>query len=266
MRRKPGRAIEDKAAQSSRASPGTSDDLVRPWSRLPSSTANNDDWASFKSDAYGHIVDAIRAIDRKFANEPRARVDHLRALRREHHLLIVADRIRRTFRPPEKATGRELRQAAEFVLDRSDFIASGVGHAPPRTRLEENMLVSARVNWHKLMRRAGSHAELRGGWRQYRGILRGAAPLFRKLERPELTRKERGSILRDHIKDRIEQLVEISREAMRREDFKLTRRQHLLVRDLEGLLERARNCVRMETRSSSRAEDPADDSKSVGDG
>lgn len=225
-------------------------DPFDPWSELPAWSADEEEWLDFKSRIYGEMVEVIRTVDLQFADDPRVRVERLRELRREHHLIVIADRVRRESQSPRPLTGKDLRLAAEFILDRSDFIASGIERAQPRSRREENMLLSARVNWHKLMRQAGARAELRGGWHQYRGGIRGGATLFKKIASPELTPKARGRILRDYINDRVEQLLDIANEAMRRQECALTRRQRLIIRDLEGLRQRTRNCVRMEAEES----------------
>jgi len=200
-----------------------SDWLIRRFrAPFPSPASNDGVWSDFKRHIYGEFVDAIRRTDRAFADEPHLRAQKIRELRREHHLIVVADRIRRNAAEPRALPAEELRKAAAFVLDRSDHVAApGAEPAGPRSHAEENMLTSARVNWHKLMKRAGSPAELRGGRDSGTPDLRGATLVLKKIRNPRLSAQARGHILRQHVQERLAQLVLVAGEAMSRGDCAL---------------------------------------------
>ena len=209
-------------------------------SRFPTSASDSGAWTNFKRELYDQFVEAIRQIDRAFAQEPHARAQKLRELRREHHLIVIADRIRRT-NEPRDLSGEELKKAAAFVLDRMDHVAAlGVESAGPRSHAEENMLTSARVNWHKLMKRAGSRAELRGGWNSAVQGPRGATALLRRIKNPNLGREERGEILRQHVNERLEQLVSLSGEVLARGDCELSAEDSCLIDEITELARRMR--------------------------
>lgn len=208
--------------------------------RLPDAASDNDHWADFKRAIYGEFVEAIAEIDRAFVQDPHGRVEQLRQLRREHHLIVVADRIRRSPSASADLSGDALREAAAFVLDRSDhLVATGAKRARPRSHAEENMLTSARVNWHKLMRSAGSRAEPRGGWSASPVRLRGATGVLRKIRNPFLGPQKKGEILREHVHARLEQLALLAAEAMR-SDCALSPADRQLIDEVAALARRMR--------------------------
>lgn len=187
--------------------------------RLPAWNAGDALWSDFRRAIFDEVVEAIQETDRRFADDPHARAQKLRELRREHHLIVIAERIRRGPTASRALARGGLRRAASFVLDRSDHIAADGGRvARKRTHLEENMLTSARVNWHKLMRRAGSRAEIRGGWGNAASGLRGTAGVLKKVGNPALSARQRGTILREHIQARLEQLVLLAAQVANRGD------------------------------------------------
>lgn len=206
--------------------------------RLPAWNAGDAPWSDFRRATFDEVVEAIQEIDRRFAGDPHARVQKLRELRREHHLVVIAERIRRGPTASHALARGGLRRAASFVLDRSDHIAADGGRvARKRTHLEENMLTSARVNWHKLMRRAGSRAEIRGGWNEAATGLRGTAGVLKKVRNPALGPAERGKILREHIQARIEQLVRLAGEVAAHGDCSLSTEDSAVI-DVLGTLAR----------------------------
>lgn len=214
------------------------------WRRLPASSATDDDWYSFLQDTAEEFVKLIRRIDEGFDGDPYGRLREIRATRREHHLLIVADRVRREAADGRRLSAVDLRNAAEKVVDRgARLVVAATGTIEPRTRDEERMLASARVHWHKLMHRAGSRSEFRGGWGE-KGGLRGTRVDSARIgrQRPLL----RAQLLREHIRDRLEQLAALSTEICGIPESVVTRQDRLLFRELDLLLERARTAARQD--------------------
>jgi hypothetical protein len=208
------------------------------WQELPDGSLGDDRWSAFKNDAHDEFLTLIQQADRDFASEPSRRLERIRQLRREHHLIAIADRVRKSSPCPGELSGRDLRKAAEFILDRGAYIsASGHPSTKPRDISEENMVLSARVSWHKIMRRAGSPAESRGGWRA-RKTIRGNAAILRKISARGLTPENRAEILREHIEEKVEQLLRVAREVVIVGGCKLPRQDRLIIRELEGLLVR----------------------------
>ena len=206
------------------------------WSELPDGGSSEDDWSTFKNKAYAELIERIQQVDQKYAHEPRARVDGIRELRREHHLLVIADRVRRSSASPQDYSGNDLRRSAEFILDRTAYMTADEGAATqPRSRLEDKMVLSARVNWHKLMRRAGSRAELRGGWGP-RKSNRGTTAILRKVSAAGLKPDVRAEILREYIEERLQQVLHVARELTITMNCKLPRKDRILIRELESLL------------------------------
>jgi hypothetical protein len=113
------------------------------------------------------------------------------------------------------------------------------------------MVTSARVNWHKLMRRAGSRAELRGGWGA-RKTNRGTSVIMRRVTAPGLTPEARADVLRDYIEERIEQLLLVARELTVVRGCKLPREDRIVVHELENLLVRVQKPRRSERESEAR--------------
>ena len=220
------------------------------WPPLPSGGAGEDEWSDFKKHAFDELVLLIKQADREFASEPPARMDRQRELRREHHLIVVADRIRRGAPAAAELSSAKLRAAAEFILDRSAYLQAGEQTAPPRSPLEDKMLGSARVAWHKLMRRAGSRPELRGGWGSFRPAVRGSVAIIRKIASGSLKPAKRAELWREYLDERIEHLLAVTDEIVGMADCQLSRNDRLVIRDLENLL--------LRLRSSRRAEVPGD--------
>jgi len=220
-------------------------DLEHPysWSELPTAAAGDDEWAAFKTRAFDELCDLVQQADREFRNDPRGRVERIHQFRREHHLIVVADRMRRSIVRTD-LSGRELRKEAVFIVDRSAYVIEG--QASPRTRDEERMIISARVNWHKIMRRAQSPAGLQGGWRAGKPELRGSTKIFRKLTAPGLKAEIRAKLLRAHIEECLQQLVDLVRETTETTRCTLPRRDRIIVRELENLLYRTQWSKRQE--------------------
>src|SRR5690348_6973116 len=95
------------------------------WSELPPANATEDDWAAFKSRAFDELCELVQQADREFRNDPHGRVERIHQFRREHHLIVVADRIRRCTAAPVGLSGCELRREAAFVVDRSAYVMDG---------------------------------------------------------------------------------------------------------------------------------------------
>ncbi|MGE5563240.1 MAG: hypothetical protein ACM3ZV_08005 [Bacillota bacterium] len=225
-------------------------DIRFSWTEFPHGRLGDDHWLDFKSDAQEEFLKLIKEIDRRFADEPQTRIFRLREVRREHHLLIIADRFRRASAPSRKLSGPELRKAAEFILDRSAHIAATGGGVPARNRLEEKMMMSARVDWHKLMRRAGSPAELRGGWGASK-TSRGTSTILRRVSAPGLPPEKRAEIFREFVEERTQQMLYVAEELTVAMKCKLPRNDRILVRDLENLLARAQWPKRQQQRNDS---------------
>jgi hypothetical protein len=207
------------------------------WSELPATSVGEDEWAAFKSRAFDELCNLVQKADRDFRSEPQARVQRIQQLRREHHLIVVADRIRRSAATPTDLSGRELRKAAVFIVDRSAYVVEG--RAEPRTRVEEKMITSARVNWHKIMRRAQSPAGLQGGWGAGKRELRGSTQIFKKVTAPGLKPERRAELLREHIEARLQQLLHLVRETTDATRCTLPPQDRIIVHELENLLYRA---------------------------
>lgn len=221
------------------------------WQRLPAVDASDLDWSNFKQRSYEEFIVLIRKIDRDCAGEPYRRLVKLRDLRREHHLIVVADRIRRDGTKAGPLTREALMEAAERIVDRSGrSSAAAARRAEPPTRLEERMLISARVNWSKLLSRAGSRTERRGGWGS-KGKTGGTKTVIARLMRQ--VPDDRAKAFRKHVRDRIEQLVAISDELLSRPDSRLSDEDRLLIRELEFLLGRARAAALQEANSAGEA-------------
>lgn len=75
----------------------------------------------------------------------------LRRLRRQHHLVVIADRIGRSALDNGRAPPADLMEAAEAVLEKRGHGSQDTGSGV-RNVEEERMLASARVRWHKLVR------------------------------------------------------------------------------------------------------------------
>ena len=235
----PGRS---RAVTANRADPRqaatdpTSDGYSR--HRLPSGSAGEEAWSAFKRRAFDEFIELIRQTDRALGQNRGARLERIHELRREHHLIVVADRIRRSSSPPETLSAEQLREAAEFVVDRC--CRGGGAQAAPRSSLERRMISSARVNWHKIMRRAESSAHPTADWGAGRRELRGSTAIFRKITAPGLAHSARADMLGKHIAERLRQLVHLAREVAAATATPLPDEQARIVADLERLLDRTR--------------------------
>lgn len=212
------------------------------WTMPPDAGAGEDQWSPFKKRAQGEFLDLISRIDREFAGKSEERLVRLRKIRREHHLLIICDRIRRSSPTPDELCGRDLRRAAESILDRRAYSAAD-SSVERRSHAEENMMVSARVDWHKLMRRAQSPANLGTPWRGGK-VKRGTTTILKRISAPGLVPQRRAEILLGHIEERLEQLLYVADELTAAADCKLPRRHQALIRDLELALLRAKEAKR----------------------
>lgn len=208
------------------------------WNELPPSSASDEDWSAFKHRAFDHFCELIREADREFKHDPRTRIERIRQFRRAHHLIVIADRIRRSPGTPSGLSEEELRDAAAFVIDRRCY--GKEGRLMPRSRLEEKMISSARVSWHKIMRRAESPACLFGGRGSGRPALRRGTQIFRKITAPGLTPETRAELLRAYIEDRVQQLVDLAGEFTATTNCKLPEPDRILVQDLESILQQAK--------------------------
>jgi hypothetical protein len=197
-------------------------------------------WVSWKRLAFEYFVEAIKAIDAQFPDNPRERKERLRAMRREHNLLHVMDRLRRKLGGEAKSTP-ELAEAAQYILDRNLYPDSSGKPFAAQSLEERRAQVSARVHWSKLMRQAGARPPGReGGWREPERVFRGSAKLFRALEKPGIDRKRSDELLRAYIEGRLEHLVAVAREAVRPDRRSLKQQTRSLLEDLEVALRRSR--------------------------
>ena len=212
------------------------------WPGAPAPDAVEEDWLAYKQRTYVQFVNLIRAVDRELGGQPYQRLEQLRRLRREHHLILVADRIRRESSAGRELSREELRAAAEQIVDRGARLgATGMDETRPMSRADERMMISARVNWHKLLRKAGSRAELRGIWggkRRYSGIQTAVGRIIG--QRPK---KDAQMALREYVRDRLEQLLAIYNEVLARAEIAPSRQDRVLARELELLLRRARTAA-----------------------
>jgi hypothetical protein len=211
----------------------TNDDL-----RFPKTIAGDDEWNSFKRDSFDRFVRRIKEIDAATMGLAERQRD-LRALRREHHVLIVADRIRRKFRSTSEAVPLDLGRAAELVIDKAQLLGNLTGLE--RTIEEQRYLTSARVSWHKLIKLADVRpVERRGvaGVRLGREIRSGSTNL-RRLKNERLRPHEKGEILQRYISEHLQHLVAVADDASKPDDPPLPRENRLLIRELKTLLRRA---------------------------
>lgn len=209
------------------------------WRGAPAADADEEDWLAYKQHTYDDFIHLIRAVDRELSAQPYLRLEQLRRLRREHHLILVADRIRREAPASRRLTREELRTGAERIVDRGARLgANRADEARPRSHADEKMMISARVHWHKLLRKADSRAELRGMWggkRHYSGIKTVVGRIM-----GQRAKKATEQALREHIRDRLEQLIAVSNEVLERARIAPSRQDRLLLRELEALLWRVR--------------------------
>lgn len=218
------------------------------WRGAPSPSAREEDWTAYKQRTYGDLIHLIRVIDRQLSAQPYLRLEQLRRLRREHHLVLVADRIRREAPAGSKLSLKELRSGAERVVDRGARLgATRTEETRPRSRADERMMISARVHWHKLLRKADSRAELRGMWggkRRYSGVKTVVARIISQ-------RRKKGAqqALREHVRDHLEKLVAVSTEVFAHDEVAPSRQDRLLVRELGLLLQRARTVAAQSSES-----------------
>jgi len=225
------------------------DEIRFPWAALPDGSASDADWHGFKSGAFDTLVELVKQADEDYSEEPQKRLERIRELRRQHHLIVIAERIRRSGSDrARRMSGNELRKAAEYILDRSAYLAAKGDPSIRRSKLEENMVTSARVNWHKLMRRAGSPAELRGGW-VARKMTRGTTIIMRKASAPGLTPEARRGMLRGYVEERVQHLLQVTRELTSVRGCQIPREDRILIQELEEFLARVRNPKRDEPQS-----------------
>ena len=209
---------------------------------LPGPGASDEQWSTFKAAMFDLVVDAIRLCDQECDGSPATGRHRLRQIRRKHHLIVIADRIRRSSPAGRQPAGDALEKAASLVLCHRGSASGRASKLAPRTRREERLLLSARVSWHKLSRIAGVQPPVPPDAPRRQSARRGAA-LLRAIAQPGLAPEARARILEDHISGRIDQLVSVVREAMLKGEFSLSKRQQSLIRDIEALQRRARNRV-----------------------
>jgi hypothetical protein len=212
---------------------------------LPDAHASAAEWQAFKRESFARFITMIQSVDEALRDEPHARLQDLRKIRREHHVIILADRIRRRMLASTDRPDVDLRMAAELILDRHLYPP---GHQPEgrlrRSRSEETMLTSARVNWHKLMRRAGSRAEPRGGWLEAKPALRGTAPILRKMANPELSPGDQIEVFRAYAEQRLQTLVGVSEELDDIVTAQLPADVRRFVRKLKDMLRHSQNLMK----------------------
>lgn len=180
------------------------EELIPDLGKWPASTAMDSEWRAFRESVSTLIVQRIKIIEEECSGDLLGRSARLRALRREHHLLIVGDRIRRASigTPPA-----DLRREAQMLLDKIELTEDG-STARARTRQEQKFLSSARVSWHHLIKKAGARAvDPRGGPRSPKKKPSIATPaMLRQLVANSLS-DETNRILRRYIAEQIEQIV-----------------------------------------------------------
>ena len=101
-------------------------------------------WKAYKAELSAGVTDAIRATSNLRSDD--ARKESLQDLRHVHHVLYVADRIRNAAVKARNAVPADLQSSAELILERG---AARDGRSP----MEVQYATSARVNWHKLLKR-----------------------------------------------------------------------------------------------------------------
>ena len=185
---------------------------------LPDATAPESIWSAHKKQAFAEFIATIRHVDLAYSNNPGRRLAYMRSLRRQHHILTIADRIRRASLAAGEAPPSDLRAAAEFVIDKLHFFrATSEPQFQARTPLEEKFRSSARVHWHKLMRRAGSSpADRRGvNYSTNPVLINGTATKLRKLKSDNLEPESAARILRQYIAERLQHLLATCEETAR---------------------------------------------------
>jgi hypothetical protein len=207
----------------------------------PPDVRADDLWIAFKKLAFDYLVDSIKMIEARFPDDPRERKERLRGLCREHHLLYVADRLRRSLGQDCEQTAAELTQAARYILDRKLYPASIDNPFGGRTLEDRRALTAARVHWHKLMSDAGAKPPGReGGWSQPDRAFRGSAKLFQALDKPGVSPNHRSELLRKYVEGRLEHLVAVSKKVAGPDPRALTQDSRILLNDLETVLSQAR--------------------------
>lgn len=208
----------------------------------PPDVRADDLWIAFKRLAFDYLVDSIKMIEAQFPDDPRERKEQLRRLSREHHLLYVADRLRRNLGQDGGQTAAELTQAARYILDRNLYPAATDPPFGGRTLEDRRALTAARVHWHKLMGDAGAKPPGReGGWSQPDRAFRGSAKLFQALDKPGVSQNHRSELLRKYVEGRLEHLVVVSKKVAGPDPRALTQYSRILLSDLETVLSQARS-------------------------
>jgi hypothetical protein len=176
---------------------------------MPDPAAPDAHWAAFVQKSFEDIRAAIVEIDRVHRADPLQRVKLLRDIRRQHHIVVIADRLRRLRTAAGEPLNFDLLSSAEYVIERPTRRGARV----PVTRSPEDrkLAVLARVHWHKLIRAAGSEPIDMRGRRRGRRILplNGSASQLRCLNRADIPEAEAIAILRRYIGQRLEQLIQV---------------------------------------------------------
>jgi hypothetical protein len=167
----------------------------------------------FKAAMFDLVIEAIRLCDQECGDAPATRRYRLRRTRRKHHLIVIADRMRRSSPAGQQPAGDALEKVASLVLYHRGSASSRASNLAPRTRREEKLLLSARVSWHRLSRIAGVQPLVRAAAPRRQSACRVAAVL-RAIGQPGLVPEARARILEGHVSGRIDELVSVAREAM----------------------------------------------------
>ena len=119
---------------------------------MDAAAANGISWKVYKSQLTSEVENLLRSAGKQVTDKDAL----LRVLRRVHNILYVADRIRRDAIRDRRKLPTSLVARAELVLDMPH--CGSPRTAERRTPLEERYAISARVNWHKLLKAEGFEA------------------------------------------------------------------------------------------------------------
>jgi hypothetical protein len=208
--------------------------------RFPKAIAADDEWTRFKRESFDRFVRQIKDIDAA-ASGLAERQRKLRALRREHHVLVVADRIRQRFETSSQTVSLDLKRAAEIVLDKAQLLGNPTG-SRRRTSEEERYLTSARVSWHKLIKRAEVRpVERRGVAAMHKGpTTRKGSTKLSALRKAGIGPEEKAEILRRYVHEHLQQLVAVADGVTTPDEPPLPRATRLIIRELKTLCRRSR--------------------------
>jgi len=208
----------------------------------PESTATEAEWRHFRGRASEIFVQKIKEIDKVRSGDSLERLADLRALRHEHNLLVVGDRIRRGAVERGQAPPADLRREAGMLLEKILIVDEGSGPiVRTRTEEEQRYLGSARVQWHKLIRRAQARPAVQRVPQRRRPS--NSQPAIAKDLRElinESVSREADRILRHYVAERIEQIM-LDSDTMTQIDHRyLSADTRRILRKLRALLDHIR--------------------------